>query len=286
MYLMSYFRTAAEALHYAVSGDGLAWKALNGARPVYWSKIGSKSIRDPFLIRSRSGTFHLISSNSWKTTTIFHAVSDDLITWRDADLPPVMSDVAGTNNCWAPEAIFDPQIELYRVFWSSTTPYSMPYDRNGHNNRIWGATTSDFKTYSTPAVFFDPGYNVIDATIAARPEGGYLMAFKDERGENEKATPYKAIRMAAADSLAGPWEVRQPYVTTPLTEGPALFRSAGRWLLICDHFAFGHFGEQESDDGFVWRDVAARASFPDGIRHASVIEIEDDLADALAEKLG
>ena len=34
MYLMSYFRTQAEALHLAISRDGLVWEALNENRPV------------------------------------------------------------------------------------------------------------------------------------------------------------------------------------------------------------------------------------------------------------
>jgi beta-galactosidase len=287
MYLMSYFRTDAEALHSALSADGLQLRALNGNRPVYRSQIGRESIRDPFIILDRLGVYHLLSTNSWREVNIFHAASDNLIEWRNASLIPAMETVPGTQNCWAPEAIYDPDADAYRIFWSSTTPLSGgTLDPHGYNHRIWNLTTADFVHFSEPSVFFDPGYNVIDATIASTANGTYLMAFKDERGEHTHETPHKAMRVATSDSLKGPWTVHEPTVTPPLTEGPLLFYCQGRWLMFYDHFVDGHFGASESVDGLHWRQITPQVQFPDAPRHASVVEIDDDRANALLAKFG
>jgi hypothetical protein len=45
---------------------------------------------------------------------------------------------------------------------------------------------------------------VIDASVI-RYNGQYLMAFKDERGENRLGTDYKAIRICTAQHACGPW---------------------------------------------------------------------------------
>ena len=292
MFLMSYFRTEAEALHYALSPDGKNWRALNGNRPVYESPLGKLSIRDPFILRDREGQFHLLSTNGWNSYSILHAVSDDLITWRDAELVPVMQGIEGTKNAWAPETYWEAELGQYRVIWSSTTPLTgEELDAYGYNHRIWSVTTRDFKTFSRPGVFLDPGYNLIDATIAARPEGGYLMAFKDERDAEPGQAHFKAIRIATARYATGPWGIRDEYVTPPMTEGPILFLAHGEngkpeWRLYYDHFADGHFGAASSPDGRHWTDITSEVYFPDGPRHAGVIEISEELAEGLVGRFG
>ena len=292
MFLMSYFRTEAEALHYALSPDGNNWRALNGNRPVYESTVGTNSIRDPFILPDRAGRFHLLSTNGWNSYTIFHAVSDDLITWRDAKLLPLMEQIEGTKNAWAPEAFWEAELGQYRVIWSSTTPLTgEAMDVHGYNHRIWSATTRDFEKFGPPDVFLDPGYNLIDAAIIARPEGGYLMAFKDERDALPGQAHYKAIRVATARYATGPWGIREEFVTPPLTEGPILFLAEGRdgqpeWRLFFDHFTDGHFGAASSPDGLHWTDITSEVYFPEGPRHACVIEIAEEVAECLIKAFG
>ncbi len=45
MFVMSYFRTESEALHLAISEDGLEWTALNGNRPLLHSTVGAQRAR-------------------------------------------------------------------------------------------------------------------------------------------------------------------------------------------------------------------------------------------------
>jgi hypothetical protein len=278
MYLMSYFRTEAEALHLAVSEDGMHWDALNRNQPLLWGEVGSRTLRDPFILRAQDGRFHLLATDGWASDSIVHATSKDLMRWSPQELLPVMRSVPGTRNCWAPEAFWDAEACVYRLLWSSTVCHGpiVPGEPPVSDHRIWQVTTHDFRTFSQPSLSFDPGYNVIDATIVAHG-GAYLMAFKDERGENRFGTEHKAIRVAVARHAEGPFAEISELVTPPLTEGPTLFRRDDEWVMFYDHFMDGYFGASASTDGRVWRSITEHVRFPAGPRHGGVLEIDEAL---------
>jgi hypothetical protein len=277
---MSYFRTEAEALHLAISEDGLRWTPLCDNAPVWRASVGNRSVRDPHLSQSRDGLFHLFSTNSWRSDHIIHAVSEDLLHWRDATLVPVMSHVPHTRNCWAPECFYDEEEELYRIIWSSTVGLKESQYSEGYDHRIWGTTTRDFREYSEALLFFDPGYNVIDASVI-RHNGQYLMAFKDERGENRQGTDFKAIRVCTAQRACDEWMQISELITPSLTEGPTVFRRDGHLVMLYDHFCEGFFGASQSDDGIRWQSITSQMQFPPEPRHASVLEVEDAIAEPL-----
>lgn len=152
------------------------------------------------------------------------------------------------------------------------------WDRS-HDHRT-RTTTEDFARYPPATRLFDPGYSVIDATLAEH-DGRYLLAFKDERGENRLGTDHKAIRVCEAPSATGPFTMISSLITPPLTEGPALFRPDGRWLMLYDHHDEGHYGASASDDGRTWTVVTDRVRFPPGVRHASVLDIAETTASPL-----
>ena len=278
MFLMSYFRTEAEALHLAVSADGLSWEALNGNRPVLAGTLPGGSIRDPFLLQSEDGLFHLLATSGWRNQGILHAQSTDLIHWQQQDSVPVMAGVPGVRNCWAPECFYDFDDGVYRILWSSSVVLSATEENWDH--RIWETTTEDFQTYSPARVFFDPGYSVIDATVT-RFGDHWLMAFKDERGQNQPDTDFKAIRVAWAAQAAGPYSEISELLSPPLTEGPILFRRNGMLTMLFDHFMAGHFGGLQSANGLTWNALPEPLVLPDGLRHAAVLEVEDSFAAAL-----
>jgi hypothetical protein len=278
MYVMSFFRLAEEALHLAVSDEGLRWRPVRGGEPILHSSVGSKSIRDPFLCRTADGRFHLLSSDSWNSQSIVHAVSDDLLNWQDTALIPVMAAIPGARNAWAPEAFWDEEASCWRLIWSSSTSENnTPSD---FNLRIWSCATEDFVTFTPPALFFDPGYSVIDACVV-RAGSRYMMAFKDERGQNPphhlEPGQRKAIAIAFADTALGPWTEISELVTPALTEGPALFRRRGQWVMIFDQFIENQYGALTSTNGVVWEPPTEPLEFPPVPRHASVLEIPDEL---------
>jgi hypothetical protein len=113
-----------------------------------------------------------------------------------------------------------------------------------------------------------------------------MMAFKDERGGHEADAKHKAIRLARAQNALGPWPTSEPFVSPRFTEGPTIFRAAGEFVMLFDHFTAGFFGAIASPDLENWRDVSEQMRFPAGPRHAGVIEIDDQIGKKLETRFG
>jgi hypothetical protein len=274
-FVMSYFTAEAEALHLAVSADGCRFTAVNGGAPVLRSTGGTGVLRDPFIGPGPDGMFHLLATDGWASHAVLHSVSADLGTWSAPELIPVMAQVPGGHNAWAPEFFYVPDRRCYQLIWSSVVEPGGPgssrdWQNTGQNHRIWGCLTEDFRSYSPARLFFDPGYPVIDATVAY--DGGrFLMAFKDERGVNELSTGHKHIELTTFTKLGGPFEQVIGPVSPAPVEGPALFRRDGEWVLIFDHFLEGRYGAVASRDAVTWE--TADIQVPAGARHASVLTL-------------
>ena len=164
------------------------------------------------------GLFHAFSTNSWRSDSIWHAVSDHLIEWRDEELLLVMQGVLGVRNVWAPEAFWDEEARLYRLVWSSAT--GQPNATDDWNHRIRSVTTSNWRDFSPPEPFFDPGFSVIDASIVREKSGNHLMAFKDSRDATAPGGSGKAICVARGTTANGPWEVEERFIVPALSCPP------------------------------------------------------------------
>ena len=274
-YVMSYFTDGDEALHLATSRDGRQFTAVNGGRPVLRGTVGTGRLRDPFIGVGPDGLFHLLATDGWTSPYIVHAVSPDLRTWSDQVLVPVMADVAGAHNAWAPEFFFDPDDGVYHLLWSSvvepeTTAEGRDWQNVGQEHRIWHCTTEDFVRYSPAALFFDPGYSVIDATVT-RSGDRFMMAFKDERGINDPSTSHKHILVTTFARPGGRFSRPTGPVSPAAVEGPCFFRRGDEWILLFDHYLEGRYGAASSRDGIEW--VPAEIALPVGTRHASVLTV-------------
>ncbi|MFC8677006.1 glycoside hydrolase family 43 protein [Streptomyces griseorubiginosus] len=285
MYVVSYFTDADEALHLAYSHDGERFATVNGGRPVLRGSVGTGRLRDPFLGVGPDGLFHLLATDGWTSPDIVHATSADLVNWSEQRLIPVMAGVPGALNAWAPEFFLDRRTGLYHLVWSSVvepggTAEGRDFEHRTQDHRIWHCITEDFRTFSAPGVFFDPGHSVIDATVRELAGGGFLMAFKDERGINDTATAHKDIHLTTFDVPGGPYAPPRGPVTPSLAEGPSLFRRGDEWVMIFDHFLEGRYGAIRSRDGVAWEPVSL--SLPPGMRHASVLETSVSLPETSA----
>jgi hypothetical protein len=275
MYVVSYFTNADEALHLAYSHDGEEFTTVNGGRPVLRGTVGTGRLRDPFIGVGPDGLFHLLATDGWTSPHIVHATSGDLLTWSDQELLPVMAGVEGALNAWAPEFFLDRGTGLYHLIWSSvveagSTAEGRNFEHVGQNHRIWHCTTEDFRTFSAPGLFFDPGHSVIDATVRELDGGGFLMAYKDERGTNDLVTAHKDIHLTTFDTPGGACTSSTGPVTPSVVEGPSIFRRGDEMIMIFDHFLEGRYGAIRSKDGVDWELVSL--ALPSGMRHASVLE--------------
>lgn len=284
VYLFSYFTGNGEdGLHFAYSEDGMTWKALGGGRSYLAPEVGNqKLMRDPCIHRGPDGVFHMVWTVSWGDTVIGYSSSRDLINWAPQRTIPVMAHEPAARNCWAPELFYDADNALWHIFWATTIPGRFPEtagsSESDYNHRIYGTSTSDFKSFTPTRVFYEPGFNVIDATIV-RDDSRHVMFLKDETLD----PPQKNIRIATADSAGGPYgAASEPITGDYWAEGPTAVKIGDWWIVYFDKYRKGAFGAVRSRDLENWEDISDRISFPEGIRHGTVFTVERAIFDRLA----
>lgn len=279
-YLFSYFTGNGEdGLHLAWSVDGLKWEELKGGKSFLTPGVGGKLMRDPCVTTGPDGTFHMVWTDSWHSTTIGYASSKDLITWSEQKSLSVMKDEPTVKNCWAPEIIYDTKWKRFMIFWASTVPGKFSETefggKNDNNHRIYATTTTDFATFSPTKVFFDPGFNCIDSTILPF-EGKAVMFFKDE---TKVPKPMKNLRIATAPTAAGPYQVNKEPINPPgsWVEGPSALKVGDEVILYFDAYTKHNYAAFKSKDLKNWKDVTPLLSMPRGIRHGTAFEVSGDV---------
>ncbi len=299
-YLFAYFTgegTAdGEQIRYALSrgNDALHWRELNAGKPVLTSTIGEKGLRDPFVIRSPEGDkFYMIatdlrmyrnSSGSWDqvqrhgSKSIMVWESTDLVHWTDQRLVKVSPDSAG--NTWAPEAYWDDSLGEFVVFWASKLYAD---DDPGHTgstyNKMLYAITKDFRTFSEPKVWDDPGYSVIDSTVVKHKDTYYRYT-KDERDPSSSSPCSKFITGEKSTSLT---DTSYDFVSDCIGsgsitrgEGPTVFKSntEKKWYLFIDEYGgrgYVPFETTDLDSGR-WT-MSANYQLPASPRHGTVLPV-------------
>ncbi len=275
VYAFSYFKGNGEdGLHLAYSYDGFSWKALNNDQSVLEPELSKdKLMRDPCIIRGGDGRFHMVWTVSWTDQGIGYASSDDLVNWTEQQYIPVMAHESEARNCWAPEITYDPDNAVYVIYWATTIRGQFPETQveadNGYNHRMYFVTTKDFETFSDTRLFYDPGFNVIDATIVKEGDR-WVMFLKDETREPAQ----KSLKMAFADKLEGPYTpAGEPITGDYWAEGPTAIRVNGEWVVYFDKYTEHRYGAMASKDLVSWRDVSEKLEMPEGIRHGTVFRI-------------
>lgn len=278
-YLFAYFYhdREGEGFRLAWSEDGYAFTALNGGRSYLKPEAGEARImRDPCLYRAPDGRFHLVWTTGWTGRTIGYASSADLLHWSEQKTLPVMAHEAEAQNCWAPEIVWDSKERQAVIVWSTTIlgrypETAMSNRRPERNHRIYAVTTPDFSTFSPTRLFYDGGYNVIDANLIPGPDGGWLMFVKDE---TLAPVTQKNIRLVRAPSLAGPWSAPSPPLTGNYwAEGPTAIRVGDEYRVYFDKHMLNAIGMVRSRDLVSWEDVSDRVTFPKDARHGCILHV-------------
>ncbi len=282
VYLFSYFTENGEdGLHLAYSEDGFSWTALNNGKSFLQPEVGEdKLMRDPCIITGSDGEFHMVWTVSWKEKGIGYAHSPDLINWSEQQYVPVMEHEPDAKNCWAPELFYDEATQQYLIFWATTIPGRFPDTDNqsdegpptpGNNHRMYYTTTTDFKTFSDTQLFYERGFNVIDASLIEN-RGQYVMFMKDET--NRPFSPQKNIRMAFSTSATGPYS----FPTNPISggdwvEGPTVIQVDSLWCLYFDRYRKQEYGIMTSPDLVKWTDESEKLVHPEGMRHGTAFQV-------------
>lgn len=276
MYLFSYFiKNGEDGLHLAASKDGYLWQEI--IKNKSWIKpelSKDKLMRDPCIIPGARGGYHMVWTVSWNDKGIGYAFSENLIDWSQQLYIPVMQHEDSALNCWAPEITYDEKKKKYIIYWATTIPGRFSAGSSAgdsrYNHRMYYTTTQDFKKFSPAKLLFDPGFNVIDATIFKVAKGKWGMVLKDET----RNPPQKNLKLAFSRSLYKGWKMPGPPVTgKEWAEGPSIIKLKDRWLIYFDKYMDKKYGAISSNDLTQWQDVSERISFPAGTRHGTVFKV-------------
>lgn len=314
-YAFAYFTgndLAGENIFMAASrgNDALKWDELNGGKPVLNSKLGTKGLRDPFIIRSPEGDkFYLIatdlsigSGTSWDSSQrqgsqyIEVWESTDLVNWSEQRHVRVSPDTAG--NTWAPEAHYDEKIGAYVVYWASKIyADSDPNHAGGTHNKMMYSTTRDFRTFSEAKVWNDPGDSVIDSTVIKEGDTYYRFTKDEARVSGcldimqEKSTDLLAVDLPAANPRA--WSLMANCIGknagTSGVEGPTVFKSntEEKYYLFVDEFGGRGYIPLESTSLETpnWK-LSSNYELPRAPRHGTVLPVTKTELERLRGQLG
>ena len=295
-YLFVHFRERktpdGEQVYFGLSRDGFHWEPVNEGKPVLWSHLGEKGVRDCTMIRCKTdgkyrifatdlslaynfrNKYHFdwptVSKNGSKCLSMWE--SEDLVNWSEQKLLKLGNEDFGC--LWAPDVFYDPEHDDYVLHWSSSHAFN-----NYGNMAIFCSRTRDFKSFGEPKLLCrkeDAG--IIDSAIY-QERGKYFLFLKSDHN------PERIILMQS-DHAEGPYDRNHEFdrsmlqLEAGLYEGPtAVQLEDGRWCLLLDYYGVPGAGQgyvpflaDSLESGcFIRSDQAF--SFPYGYKHGTVIPI-------------
>lgn len=295
-YLFVHFRERktpdGEQVYFGVSRDGFHWEKVNDGKPVLWSFLGEKGVRDCTVIRCKTdGKYRIFATDlslayNFKNKYHFHWPtvaqngskclsiweSEDLIHWSEQRLIALGNEDFGC--LWAPDVFYDPQKDDYVLHWSSS------HRSNGFGDMgIYFSRTKDFQTFTPPKLLYQkPDAGVIDSAIYVENES-YFMFLKSDHA------PERIILMKAPHA-EGPYTRVEAFdesmlaIEAGLYEGPtAVQLENGKWCLFLDYYGVPGAGQgyvpflaDSMESGKFIRSDAS-FSFPYGYKHGTVVPI-------------
>lgn len=295
-YLFVHFRERktpdGEQVYFGLSRDGFHWEAVNQGRPVLWSRLGEKGVRDCTIIRCQAdGKYRILATDlslAYNFRTKYHLnwptvarsgskclalwESADLLHWSEQRLLPLGDEDFGC--LWAPDVFFDPKTQDYVLHWSSS------HASNGFGNMgIYYSRTKDFRSFTQPRLLYakeDAG--IIDSAIYME-DGKYFLFVKSDHNPER-------ILLLQAEQAQGPYVRIEEFDRSMLAieqgmyEGPTAFRLAdGRWCLFLDYYGAVGVGQgyvpfvADSLQGGRFVRADEQFHFPYGFKHGTVIPI-------------
>lgn len=284
LYAFTFFRDNGEAgVFLAVSNDGLNWREVNQGKPVMTPQVGGKLTRDPSITLGGDGIYHMVWTTSWTGDGFGVAHSRDLVNWSEQKYIPINADDKKARNTWAPEIFFDAATEQYVVLWATTRTgeflETAEGGDDGYNHRMYATSTKDFVDWTPKELFYDGGFNVIDAFLF-RAAGKYGMIVKDE---TLKPVAQKNLKVVwSSGGVMGPWgKASQPFTDNRVAwaEGPTVLPVGDKWLIYFDEYNQGRYAAVETRDFETFKRVDV--SLPSGVRHGTMIQVDANNAEIL-----
>ncbi|MCQ2432016.1 MAG: glycoside hydrolase family 43 protein [Clostridia bacterium] len=297
-YLFAHFREKTtpdgEQVYFGISRDGFHWEAVNDGKPVLWSYVGTKGVRDFTIVRHpKTGRIYIVATDLsvsygcrlyrpefWSkvgtqgSTGLVIWESDDLVHWTESRL----ADMGSCFGCvWAPDAIWDEEKQAFMLHWSSSWSYD-----DYKSKRIIYTYTADFEHFTEPKVLHEEERSeIIDSAVYAKAGKYYMFG---------KAGEVCSIRMYEADTITGPYRRMDCFdrcvgdvIERGLYEAPtAVELDDGRYCLFLDYYGVPGAGQgyvpfvSEDITTGIFRRADEEFSFPYGYKHGTILKITDE----------
>lgn len=257
-YLFAHMNRSQEITNYALSRNGRVWNDLLGGAEVFDTKAVTTTggMRDAYVFRMHDGGFMLVGTDmtsrlGWKSNHIMDLMtSPDLVHWtkevkidlESADNLKALGGITADDMtaAWAPQVIYDPASGHYVLYYSVGFP-----DRH----RIYyQLIDSDLNILTEPRLYFDPGYDVIDADIVWNARTGeYMMVYKCEQATGfNRATATTLVPDAQATGTTV-WTITSGFHVSDSNqniEAPTQWRPIGsdRWNLSYINYSGPGYG--------------------------------------------
>jgi len=275
----SFHEPANEGLRLLYSDDAYHWKDLN--KVFLKPTIGTQKImRDPSIVQGPDGVFHLVWTCSWKGDRGFgYASSKDLMNWSEQKFIPVLDNEPTTVNVWAPELFYDNEKQEFSIIWASTIPFRFAkgIEDEDNNHRMYVITTKDFTSFTSPKLFLDPGFSVIDAVILKRAAKDYVLVLKDN------TRPNRNLKVAFGADALGPYTGVSETFSPKLTEGPTVVKVGKDWLIYFDAYGDKKYSAVKTSDFKSFKDVTSEITVPEGHKHGTIIKVKRKVIEKLTK---
>ena len=260
-YLYAHMYETGEHTCYALSQTGQEWNDLFNSAEVFNTAENTVTggMRDAYICRTNSKKGFLLagtdmtSSLGWTSNHIMVLMSSpDLVHWTKnvkIDLEteenlkalsvvyPNMDEDKMTA-AWAPEIIYDRETKKYVLYYSVGFP-----DRH---RIFYQLIDEDLNILTEPRLYFDPGYDIIDADIVWNAvDQQYVMLFKCESTNGfDRATATKLVPEEGATGTTV-WSVTPDFhvgENNQAVEGMSMWRPIGdlRWRLAYINYSGGY----------------------------------------------
>lgn len=299
-YLFAYFEGKGdphqqEQIRFAVSENGVDWKALNHNKPILSSATISHTggVRDPHIMRGADGkSYYMVATdmytmkNGWGFNPgIVMMKSNDLVTWTHAAIDFTKTYAEHFGNVqwvWAPQTIYDAKAGKYLVY------FGIRFKGDEHLDFYCAYANTDFTGFEHEPVFmFRADYGAIDADIIYNPNDGlYHFFFKGNTKDKNGREFENGIKQAVSPSLYGPWYEQRVYVDAYAArhisvEGSGVFKlnkkdcksGSDEYILMYDLYRDGRYEFQRSTDLFHFTATPESFSKDFHPRHGTVMPI-------------
>jgi hypothetical protein len=259
-------------VYLAISQDGYHWSFVNDGQPAVRQTEKGELMSDPFIQRGPDGIVRMVWtwSKDGAPAGIGYSSSYDLLHWAQHRKLVLTASIPGALTARAPAMYYDAGKKDWVILWTSSV---LPNAAAAPEQRIYATTTTDFKQFAPAKLFFDPGYDVADATVVTVSASAqqYELLFQDGRANQER------IYAAKGTALDGPWQVTGGAISDAWAEAPAALPVEGGLLVYYHHFHDPQeYGAAFTKDLQNWSDVSLKTSFPGGMRHGSFLRITSD----------